>query len=77
VAPRSYRAQPFNARGAIDQLLEEAAAGHFDVRGVRLLIHCLRGGGGRAAELVLPRKPTGFRPPSNRHGVEPETRVSA
>jgi len=77
VSPRSYRAQPFNARGAIDQLLEEAGAGHFDARAVRLLIHCLRGGSGRAAELVLPRKPTGFRPPVNHHGVEPETRISA
>ena len=77
VAPRSYRAQPFNPRGAIDQLLEEVAAGHFDARAVRLLIHCLRGGSGKAAELVLPRKPTGFRPPVNHHGVEPETRVSA
>jgi HD-GYP domain-containing protein (c-di-GMP phosphodiesterase class II) len=77
VAPRSYRAQPFNARGAIDQLLEEAAAGHFDARAVRLLIHCLRGGKEKATELVLPRKPTGFRPPVNHHGVEPQTRVSA
>jgi HD-GYP domain-containing protein (c-di-GMP phosphodiesterase class II) len=77
VAPRSYRAQPFNPRGAIDQLLEDAAAGHFDSRAVRLLIHCLRGGSGAAGQLLLPRKPTGFRPPLNHHGVEPETRLSA
>lgn len=77
VAPRSYRAHAYNARGAIDQLLEEAASGHFDPRAVKLLIHCLRGGSGTASELVLPRKPTGFRPPANNHGVEPETRVSA
>jgi len=76
IAPRAYRAQAFNARGAIDQLLEEACAGHFDARAVRLLIHCLRGGNGSAGELVLPRKPTGFRPPANKHGVEPEARVS-
>ncbi len=77
VAPRSYRAQPFNARGAIDQLLEDSSSGRFDPRGVYLLIHCLRGGDGAAAELVLPRKPTGFRPPMNHHGVSPETRLSA
>lgn len=77
IAPRTYRAQPFNPRGAIDQLLEEAAGGHFDARGVYLLIHCLRGGNGGAAELVLPRKPTGFRPPVNHHGLSPETRLSA
>jgi HD-GYP domain-containing protein (c-di-GMP phosphodiesterase class II) len=76
VAPRAYRAQAFNARGAIDQLLEEAGAGHFDARAVRLLIHCLRGGNGTAGALVLPRKPTGFRPPVNNHGVEREARVS-
>jgi HD-GYP domain-containing protein (c-di-GMP phosphodiesterase class II) len=76
IAPRAYRANAFNARGAIDQLLEEAGAGHFDARAVRLLIHCLRGGNGTAGELVLPRKPTGFRPPVNNHGVEREARVS-
>jgi HD-GYP domain-containing protein (c-di-GMP phosphodiesterase class II) len=75
IAPRPYRAQPYNARGAIDQLLEEAVAGHFDPRAVRLLIHCLRGANGTAGDLVLPRKPTGFRPPANNHGVEPEARV--
>ncbi|HEY4884806.1 MAG TPA: HD domain-containing phosphohydrolase [Myxococcales bacterium] len=77
IAPRTYRAQPFNPRGAIDQLLEDCGAGHFDPRAVRLLIHCLRGGSGAASELVLPRKPTGFRPPANHHGVAPETRLSA
>jgi HD-GYP domain-containing protein (c-di-GMP phosphodiesterase class II) len=77
IAPRTYRAQPFNARGAIDQLLEEASSGHFDPRAVYLLIHCLRGGNGAGAELILPRKPTGFRPPVNHHGVAPETRLSA
>jgi response regulator RpfG family c-di-GMP phosphodiesterase len=77
VAPRPYRAQPYNARGAIDQLLEEASGGHFDARAVYLLIHCLRGGSGAAADLVLPRKPTGFRPPVNHHGVAPGTALSA
>ena len=77
IGQRTYRTQAFNARGAIDQLLEESAAGRFDPRAVYLLIHCLRGGNGASAELVLPRKPTGFRPPVNHHGVGPETRLSA
>jgi HD-GYP domain-containing protein (c-di-GMP phosphodiesterase class II) len=77
IAPRTYRAQAFNARGAIDQLLEESSRGNFDPRAVYLLIHCLRGGNGASAELVLPRKPTGFRPPMNHHGVGPEARLSA
>jgi len=70
IAPRSYRLQPFNARGAADQLLDEAQAGHFDVRAVRLLIHCLRGGMGSPGELELAHRATGFRPPVNHHGVE-------
>lgn len=69
VAPRSYRLQPFNPRGAADQLLEEATAGAFDVRAIRLLVHCLRGAHEPLAELALPRKPTGFRPSRNHHGV--------
>jgi HD-GYP domain-containing protein (c-di-GMP phosphodiesterase class II) len=76
IAPRSFRAQPYNARGAVDQLVEEAAAGHFDQRAVRLLIHCLRGAKGSLADLQLPRKPTGFRPPANHHGLPPEARMT-
>jgi HD-GYP domain-containing protein (c-di-GMP phosphodiesterase class II) len=72
IAPRSYRLQPFNARGAIDQLVEETAAGHFDARAVRLLIQCLRGTHVALDKLQLPHKPTGFRPPMNRHGLAPE-----
>src|SRR2546428_11937732 len=63
IAPRPYRAQAYNARGAIDQLLEEAAASHFDPRAVRLLIHCLRGGNGTAAGLPLPRRAARVPPP--------------
>ena len=77
VAPRPYRPQPFNPRGAVDQLLEEASAGQFDPRAVRVLIHCLRGNPEVAADLIMPRKSTGFRPPVNHHGIEPETRLSA
>ena len=70
VAPRPYRLQPFDARGAADQLCDEAAAGHFDARAVKLLIHCLRGGKGVLREVRLPKRQTGFRPARNHHGVE-------
>jgi HD-GYP domain-containing protein (c-di-GMP phosphodiesterase class II) len=69
IAPRSYRQKPFDVRGAIDQLVEESAAGFFDERAVRLLIHCLRGSGGPVAGLPLARSPRGFRPPVNHHGL--------
>jgi HD-GYP domain-containing protein (c-di-GMP phosphodiesterase class II) len=68
VAHRPFRHQPFSPRGAVDQLLEEAALGRFDQRAVHLLIHCMRGGGGRCSGLRLPRAPTGFRPRQNCYG---------
>ena len=72
VAPRPFRQHPFNARGAADQLCDEARAGHFDTRAVRLLIHCMRGQKGPITDLKLPRTATGFRPARNHHGVSRE-----
>jgi HD-GYP domain-containing protein (c-di-GMP phosphodiesterase class II) len=69
VAPRPFRQQAFNARGAADQLCDEATAGYFDGRAVRLLIHCMRGAKGPMDVLKLPRTATGFRPTRNHHGV--------
>ncbi len=76
VCPRSFRLTPFSARGAVDQLIEDAHAGHFDPRAVRLLIHCLRGARGPFNDLQLPRAPTGFRPQVNHHGLSPESRAA-
>jgi HD-GYP domain-containing protein (c-di-GMP phosphodiesterase class II) len=76
VAPRSFREQAFNPRGAVDQLSDDAQAGHFDPRAVRLLIHCMRGGDGPLGALPMPRSKTGFRPPDNRHGVLPDSRLT-
>jgi HD-GYP domain-containing protein (c-di-GMP phosphodiesterase class II) len=73
VATRSYRPQPFSPRGAVDQLLEEAQAGHFDERAVRLLIFCMRGSRGSLQGLKLPRAATGFRPDVNHHGMPTAT----
>ena len=70
IASRTWRPQPYSARGAIDQLLDEAAAGHFDERAVRLLVFCMRGGQGGLNDLKLPRSQTGFRPPVNHHGMQ-------
>ena len=69
VGPRPFRQHPFNARGAADQLCDEARAGYFDHRAVRLLIHCMRGAKGPITDLKLPRTATGFRPARNHHGV--------
>lgn len=70
IAPRSYRLQPYNPRGAVDQLVDDAIAGRFDLRAIRLLIRCLRGAKPQS-ELRFPSKPTGFRPPDNHHGMSP------
>jgi hypothetical protein len=43
---------------------------------VRLLIQCLRGATGPIQELLLPRKPTGFRPQVNHHGLPRETKAA-
>ncbi len=76
VSPRSFRLTPFSPRGAVDQLADDARAGHFDPRAVRLLVQCLRGASGPLDELQLPRRPTGFRPPLNYHGLAPATRAA-
>jgi HD-GYP domain-containing protein (c-di-GMP phosphodiesterase class II) len=77
IAPRAFRESPYSPRGAIDQLSEDAAAGHFDSRAVRLLIHCMRGGKGALSAIQLPQVMTGFRPPENHHGVLPASRLVA
>jgi HD-GYP domain-containing protein (c-di-GMP phosphodiesterase class II) len=77
IAPRTFRDCAFSPRGAIDQLTDDAAAGHFDSRAVRLLIHCMRGGKGSFSTVQLPKQMTGFRPPENRHGVQPDSRLTA
>ena len=69
VASRSYRPQPYSPRGAVDQLIDEARAGHFDPRAVCLLVFCMRGAKGSLRELRLPVLATGFRPAVNHHGL--------
>jgi HD-GYP domain-containing protein (c-di-GMP phosphodiesterase class II) len=77
IAPRPFREGAYSPRGAIDQLSEDAAAGHFDVRAVKLLIHCMRGGKGTVSAIELPKQMTGFRPPENFHGVYQDSRLTA
>jgi HD-GYP domain-containing protein (c-di-GMP phosphodiesterase class II) len=77
VAPRSFRSEAYNVRGAVDQLLDEARQGHFDERAIRLLVHCLRGATGPLTPLSFPRQATGYRPVQNHHGVAREPRARA
>jgi HD-GYP domain-containing protein (c-di-GMP phosphodiesterase class II) len=65
--PRPFRSEPFDARGAVDHLIAEAAAGTADASTVRLLVHALRGGQGDARALRFGRDRQGHAPTVNHH----------
>lgn len=64
---RPYRSEAFDARGAADLLIAEAASGRGDANTVRLLVHALRGGQGEARVLRFGRERHGHAPVANRH----------
>jgi HD-GYP domain-containing protein (c-di-GMP phosphodiesterase class II) len=64
---RSYRSGPFEPRGAVDLLVEEADAGRFDPSTVKLLVHALRGGVGEVRVLRFGRGRHGHAPLVNHH----------
>lgn len=64
---RAYRSEPFEARGAVDLLVAEAASGHADPFAVKLLVHALRGGEGHVDGLRFARARQGMAPEVNRH----------
>jgi HD-GYP domain-containing protein (c-di-GMP phosphodiesterase class II) len=64
---RPYRSEPFDARGAADVLIAEAAAARGDMNTVRLLVHALRGAKGEVREIRWGRERLGHAPAVNRH----------
>ncbi len=54
--PRPFRAAAYDARGASDVLVMEAAQGLADANTVRLLVHALRGGRGDPGEIRFARE---------------------
>jgi len=64
---RAYRSEPFEARGAADVLIAEAASGHADPFAVKLLVHAMRGGEGPINGLRFARARQGMSPVVNRH----------
>ena len=64
---RAYRSEPFEARGAADLLIAEAASGHADPFAVKLLVHAMRGGEGPVNGLRFARARQGMSPEVNRH----------
>jgi len=65
--PRPFRSGAFDARGAADVLVAEAAAGQADANTVKLLVHTLRGGGGDPHSIRFGRERSGHGPDVNRH----------
>ena len=57
--PRAFREAQFDARGASDVLVAEAASGKADASTVRLLVHTLRGGHGDPRSIRFGRDRTG------------------
>lgn len=65
-SPRSFRASPYDARGATDVLVTDARAGLADLESVKLLVHALRGAQGDVRQITFGRERLGHMPIENR-----------
>jgi HD-GYP domain-containing protein (c-di-GMP phosphodiesterase class II) len=65
--PRPFRSGAYDARGAADVLVREAAAGLADATTVKLLVHALRGGEGDPRTVRFGHERVGHGPDVNRH----------
>jgi HD-GYP domain-containing protein (c-di-GMP phosphodiesterase class II) len=64
---RSFRSEPFDARGAADVLISEASASRADANTVRLLVHTLRGAAGEVRQVRFGRERLGHSPTVNKY----------
>jgi HD-GYP domain-containing protein (c-di-GMP phosphodiesterase class II) len=69
--PRAYRSGAFDARGACDVLVEEAAKGRADGSSVKLLVHALRGGHGDPRAIRFGHERLGHAPDRNAYEEPP------
>jgi HD-GYP domain-containing protein (c-di-GMP phosphodiesterase class II) len=67
ISPRTYRADQFNIRGALDYLCEEAERGHLNVDDVKLLISYNRQSKTPPSELIYSEDHFGYRPSEERN----------
>jgi HD-GYP domain-containing protein (c-di-GMP phosphodiesterase class II) len=65
--PRAFRSAPYDARGAADVLIAEAASRRVDAEAVRVLVHALRNGRGDLRDVRFGRERIGHAPAVNRH----------
>lgn len=64
---RSFRPEPYDARGAVDVIVAEANVGQRDPDTVRLLVFALRGARGEVRAVRFARARLGHAPAVNRH----------
>jgi len=67
ISPRTYRVDPFNVRGALDFLYEEATFGRLDMTFVKLMISHNRHIKIPIDSLIISQDNTGYRPPSEKN----------
>jgi len=67
ISPRTYRVDPFNVRGALDFLYEEATFGRLDMTFVKFLISHNRNVKMPVDSLIISQDNTGYRPPSEKN----------
>lgn len=65
--PRPFRSGAYDARGAADVLVREAAGGLADATTVKLLVHALRGAAGDPRTVRFGHERVGHGPDVNRH----------
>ena len=69
ISPRSFRPEPFDARGAIDELTQMAEQGQISRDSVRLLVMCLRQDRPDLGQVDLSSERQGFVPRENFYGT--------
>lgn len=67
ISPRSYRKIPFDVRGALDLLCDEAEKGRLNVQGVKLLITYYRQNRPDPDSITVSRSHSGYRPPDEKN----------
>jgi HD-GYP domain-containing protein (c-di-GMP phosphodiesterase class II) len=67
ISPRTYRKIPFNTRGALDLLCDEAESGKLNMTGVKLMISYNRTNRPSVGSVTYSRKHSGYCPPDEKN----------
>lgn len=72
ISPRSFRPQPFDVRGALDEMTTMTNKGELNTEAVRLLVSCFRADRPDLSQINLSNERLGFVPESNFYGTGPQ-----